>query len=187
MFDFARAIDLEHARSARALQRLQDDVVAMRLGEGLDVGLMPGDQGFGANLGREALEIELVDRPRQAVGIVENDHPALGRLAPEQDAGFGRPRHRLRVERGIAAQHQHVDLGHVDLSRSCRRPPRAPRRIPRGPYICAWAGSGRGRAAVVGRQHEIGRRDVAYAVPALRRLMGQHGGRIARDIRVPCR
>ena len=52
---------------------------------------MLGDQRLGPRLDREALEIELVDRAAEAVGIVEHDHAALGRLAPEQDSGFDRP------------------------------------------------------------------------------------------------
>jgi hypothetical protein len=59
----------------------------MRLGERLDVGAC-GDQGLGARLGGKALEVELVDRPAEAVGIVEDDDAALGRLATEQDAGL---------------------------------------------------------------------------------------------------
>ena len=114
---FGRGVDLEHARSARTLQGFQNDVAAMRLRERLDVGFMPADQRRGARLDREALEIELVDRLRQAVGIVEDDYAALGRLPPEQYADFGRPRHRLRIERGIAAQHQHIDFVHVELAR----------------------------------------------------------------------
>ena len=115
---------------------------------------------------REALEIELVDGPPEAVRIVEDDDPAFGRFAAEQYPGLHRPG-RFGVDRRIVAQHQNVDLGQVDRLDLAFVDFSVSKNSLRSLYFClgrkrAWA-----RQAVVLPQNEIGRRQIADTVTAL--------------------
>ena len=153
----------------------------MRPGERLHVVGVAGDQSLGPHFLREGLEIELVDRTAEAVRIVQHEHAALGRLAPEQYADVGRPGHRLRVERRVAAQHQHVDVLDVDRLGLRRR---LLHRLEEGGMVLVLAA--RREAGVDAQlfvaQRKVGRGQIADSVAAQGRGMCKHRRRVIGEL-----
>ena len=147
-----------------------------------------GDQGLGPRLGRKGLEIELVDRPAEAVRIVEHDHAAPRRLAPEQDADVHRPgAFWASIDgslRSISTSTSVMSIGStLDRLLSFKR------REEVGAVLIFALGreAGVGAQHVVAAEHEIGRRDVADAVAARASPGARARSSCNWDIRARCR
>ncbi len=106
--------DQEHALAARSLQRLEDDVASLLCGEFLDLAEIAGNQSAGPHLLREVLEVHLVGRFGQSVGVVEHDDAVPHGDAAEDDPRRLCPGAYPGVGGRIIAEHQYVEAVDFD-------------------------------------------------------------------------
>ncbi len=109
-------VDQENALAARALQWLDHALAIMRVEKAANLSWLAGDAGCRTNGFWKSLEIGLVHRIGQLVGIVEYDRAAQRGELAKQQAGRRRPVARGQFHRRIAAQHQYVVVGKLDPS-----------------------------------------------------------------------
>jgi len=108
-----RAISLsnqEHTLPPGALQRLEDDLSPFGLPEILDLVPIPRDDRPGPHVLREELEVHLVHRLREPVGVVENDQSPAHRDASEDDARPLRPGALALIGGGVVPEHHDVEV-----------------------------------------------------------------------------
>ena len=110
----AAGADLEHVLAARALQWLQDHPARLLVDEGADFLDALRDQAGRADGRGKPLEVELVLGEGEAIRVVQHQHAAGDRQPAEHRAGARRPGPLGSVLRGIAPQHQYVDLADID-------------------------------------------------------------------------
>ena len=174
------AVDQEHARAARALERLEDRLAAEVLDELLDHVLVARDERARADDLGEVLEVGLRQRVGEAGRVVDHEHAAGGDQLAEGDAGVVAPRVGLRVVGGVVAQHHHVelvqpdellDVGLLDV-----------RQVPlEGAVGLGVAGAGLGAQRPVGLVGEVADAHVPGLVP---HLLGGHGEAVGGVLRL---